>query len=209
MQGPDYKKKYLELRTKYINDLDAAFRLGVEAGAQQAQQQQTLDSETKMHEEKMQTQQIQAGGLAGGASPEEGTPSEGAPQQPGMDAQAHQQGSELDQHIGKLEGMLGSDKNPEIQKSLNAIVSLRKSQKEAEEMKKSQSAIQGIAKALHKPAFKIGQQASHNLSDNSKKAVNMQEKIVNDIMKTWSNQETKAKNSIANILNVEGLLPKE
>ena len=73
-------------------------------------------------------------------------------------------------------------------------------------MKKSQDAVSGIAKALHKPAYKMSVQASHNLNDNAKKAVSMQHKIVTDIMKSWEKQETKAANSIESILNVENLL---
>ena len=76
-------------------------------------------------------------------------------------------------------------------------------------MKKSQAAIDGIVKSLHKPAFKIGVQASHNLNDNAKKSVSMQHKIVTDIMKAWNDEENKAKNSIENLLNIEGLLNKE
>jgi hypothetical protein len=67
-------------------------------------------------------------------------------------------------------------------------------------MKKSYKAIPAIAKALHKPAFKIGQQASHNMTSNAKAAVGMQEKIVSDLMKAMADEETKATNSIQNIL---------
>lgn len=210
MQGPDYKKKYLELRSKYIGDLDASFRLGFEAGAQQSQQQQALDAEAQVNEQKNQMDLAQAGGMSNGepgANPAEGA--EKAPEQnPSMagNMQSEQNGSELDQHIGKLESMLGSDSNPEVQKSLDTIISLRKAEKQNAELKKSQAAISGIAKALHKPSFKIGVQASHNLNDNAKKAVSTQHKIVTDIMKAWNNEETKAKNSIESILNIEGLI---
>jgi hypothetical protein len=204
MQGPDYKSKYKELRAKYINDLDMAFRLGCEAGAQQAQMQQTLDTQAQMNE---QNSQIESGDA--NLSTEAGSPETNAQENSNAadnmeSAQAG--GSELDQHINRLEGMLGSDASPEVKKSLDAILSLRKAEKQAQELRKSQAAISGIAKALHKPAFKLGVQASHNLSDNAKKAVSLQHKIVNDVMKSWEEQENKAKNSIENILNIEGLL---
>lgn len=200
----NYKSKYMELRSKYIADLDMAFRLGVEQGAQQAQQQQAMEAKAQAD----QAAQLESQGLSG-----EQPGQEEAPQQPGQEAPQEgqvpaqdQNGSELDQHISKLEGMLGSNPEPEIQKSLQAIVSLRKAQKDAIDFKKSELAIKGIAKALHKPAFKIGVQASHNMSDNAKKAVSLQHKIVNDIMKTWGEEENKASNDIKSILDVEGLI---
>lgn len=207
MQGPDYKNKYKELRAKYMNNVDLAFRIGFEQGVQQAQQQQALDAQAQANAEKQQMQN----GMQPGSDPQD--PSATAPSEPGQEnpsappvSPEQAGGSELDQHIGKLESMLGSDSSPEVQKSLHAIISLRKSEKDAAEMKKSQIAIAGIAKALHKPVFKIGVQASHNLTDNAKKAVSMQSKIVNDVMKSWEAQENKAKNSLESILNIEGLI---
>jgi len=214
----NYKKKYLEIRSKYMNDVDIAFRLGVEQGMQQAQQQQALDAEAKANESEMRLKEASMGGgsgdpnsdpnkIPGEGGPNDGTPKEdiaGEPDAPPQ--QGAGQSSELDQHIGKLEGMLGGEANPEIKKSLQAIVSLHKAEKQSRELKKSQAAIAGIAKALHKPSFKLGVQASANLDDNAKKAVSMQHKIVNEIMKSWSAEEQKAHNSIESILNVEGLL---
>lgn len=209
MQGPDYKKKYLELRSKYINDLDMAFRLGVEQGMQNAQQEQALDAQAQRNDLDAQNA---AGGQPQpgqpGEQPEQSGSEEGSSEQPeqnpGMEAQG--QGSELDHHINTLEGMLGKDSSPEVQKSLQAILSLRKAEKLSLELKKSQTAISGIAKALHKPSFKLGVQASHNLEDNAKKSVTMQHKIVNDIMKSWDDGEKKAASQIEAILNVEGIL---
>lgn len=195
----NYKSKYLELRSKYIADLDMAFRLGIEEGAKQAQQQQAIDAQAKAQEMEMQKQNIEAGGQDTQPGQPEEIAQEGAPS-------AAQGGSELDQHISKLEGMLGNNPEPEIQKSLQAIVSLRKNEKEAIEMKKSELAIKGIAKALHKPAFKIGVQAAHNLTDSAKRAVTLQHKIVNDVMKAWQEEESKASKDIKNILDVEGLI---
>jgi hypothetical protein len=202
----NYKKKYIELRSKYINDLDMAFRLGFEQGGQQAQQQQALDAQAQNQEAEQQQAMAEAGGM-NGAAPQEG-------QQPGQEGQqppGAEGGSELDQHISKLEGMLGKpEQKPEdkeaIQKSLEAIISLRKAEKLAGDMKKSELAIKGIAKALHKPAFKMGAQAQHNLDDNAKKSVTLQHKIVNDIWKSWKEEESKAGKDIHSILNVENLV---
>jgi DNA polymerase III gamma/tau subunit len=213
-QEINYKKKYLELRGKYINDLDMAFRLGVEQGMQQAQQQQAIDAKAEAQEMQMQQKQIEAQGMAAQNTPEGESaptnpeqPGEG-PKPPGMPDQTEQQGSELDQHIGKLEGLLGSSSEPEIQKSLQALMSLRKAQRDALDMKKAESAIQGIAKALHKPAFKFGVQAAANLTDNAKKSVTLQHKIVNDVMKAWADEDSKASKDIKNILDIESITGK-
>jgi len=203
----NYKNKYLELRTKYIADIDVAFRLGFEAGAQQAQQQQALDAQAQAKEAEMRMQQTEAAGINGqpgiGGSPEASEPA-GAEGEQSPQAGAPQQSSELDQHIGKLESMLGSA-SPEIKKSLQEIIDIRKAEKLAADINNGNNAIKGIVKALHKPAFKIGVQASHNMNDNAKKAVTLQQKIVTDIFKSWTEEESNAKKDISAILGVEGI----
>lgn len=215
----NYKNKYKELKLKYMNSVDIAFRLGFEQGAQQAQQQQALDAQAQAQQMQHEQSMAEIGGMAGeqpgeGQPPqlgqESGQPKESGQQPPGVEGAG---GSELDQHITKLESMLGGskEKSPEssevqeIKKSLEAIKSLRKAEKFAMEMKKSDQAVKGIVKALHKPSFKVGVQAQHNMTDNAKKAVSLQHKIVNDIMKSWKNEEEKASNSIESILNIENL----
>jgi hypothetical protein len=200
----NYKRKYLELRSKYIADLDVAFRLGFEAGGQQTQQQQAMDAQ----QQNQQMEHQQSLGHSG-------------PMDQGMNQEQHQRsnpenptGSELDQHISKLESMLGNGESKpenveEVKKSLEAILTLRKAEKFAAEMKKSEQAISGIVKAIHKPAFKLGIQAQHNMSDNAKKAVSLQHKIVDDIFKSWKEEEKKASNNIFNVLNIENLTDKE
>lgn len=221
----NYKKKYLELRAKYISDLDMAFRLGMEQGQQQAQQQQALEAQAQAQEMEQQQKLAEASGMGGEQPGQPGQPGQegGQPPQAGQEESMGQEteaqanpgmepngGSELDQHISKLEGMLGGSKaqgpeQQEIKKSLEAIKSLRKAEKFSSDMKKSDMAIKGIAKALHKPAFKVGVQAQHNMTDNAKKAVTLQHKIVNDIMKAWKSEETKASHDIKSILNIENL----
>lgn len=228
----NYKNKYIELRTKYIADMDVAFRLGFEAGGQQAQQQQAMDAQAQAQEAEMRMQEAQAAGMNGqggaggppgdegggnpmeggspeGNAPEGANPMDGGGQPPGGQAPTVAgQPSELDQHIGKLEGMLGSA-SPEVKKSLQDIISLRKTEKLAYDLKKGDLAIKGIVKALHKPAFKMSVQATHNMNDSAKRAVTLQHKIVNDVFKSWQEEEAKASKDIANILNVEGLLKGE
>lgn len=211
----NYKNKYMELRSKYMNDLDVAFRLGFEQGGQQAQQDQ-------MAQEQQQAQEIQqaaAGGQPGqpgeGGAPGEAAP--GAPGQPGGQpggapdtGSEHPEGSELDQHIAKLESMIAKAEKSspdDLKKSVqefhsigNDLRKLQKSWKEQSDLKKSHAAIAGIAKALHKPAFKMSKQASINLNENAKQAVSMQHRIVSDVMAKMEEEEKKAPKDIGTIL---------
>lgn len=210
----NYKQKYQELKMKYMQDVDVAFRLGFEQG--QVQGQQDAQMQAQQHQqEQMNAQQgsIQEGhgsiGSPAGAE-QQANPNGGqiGDMEPDSENPA---GSELDQHIEKLESMLKSEQsNPaDLILLTSKIQNLRKSMKEAIELRKSAKAIPAIAKALHKPAFKIGVQASHNLTNNAKQAVNMQEKIVSDLMKAMADEEVKATKSIKSILAVESLTKKE
>jgi len=213
----NYKQKYEDLKMKYMQDVDTAFRLGFEQGSVQGMQDAQMAQQA--------AQQEQDAAMAG--QPGQGQGSEGSPA--GAEQMANPNGggiddvpdtenpagSEFDQHIAKLESMVAkSETSPEeIKKAVSELQSLSKSMKEsvtmAREMKKSNMAISGIAKALHKPAFKIGQQASHNMTANAKAAVGMQEKIVTDIMKSWEDEEKNASSRIGKILSVEGLTKKD
>lgn len=212
----NYKQKYQELKMKFMESVDAAFRLGFEQGAVQGQQ------DAQMQQQQQQQEQEAA---MGGQQPGQGFGAEGSPAgaeqqanpngdmapQPMQDSE-NPAGSELDQHIAKLESMLKSETpaNPaDLILLTSKIQGLRKSMKEAVELQKSAKAIPEIAKNLHKPAFKLGVQASHNMNDNAKKAVGMQEKIVSDIMKSWADEEQKAAKDIKKILSVENLSKKE
>jgi len=212
----NYKQKYQELKMKFMESVDAAFRLGFEQGAVQAQQDQMMQQQQQQQEQDAAMQGQQPGQGFGA----EGSPA-GAEQQanPGGDAapaglqdSEHPDGSELDQHIAKLESMLKSETpaNPaDLILLTSKIQSLRKSMTQEIELKKSARAIPAIARNLHKPAFKIGVQASHNMTSNAKAAVGMQEKIVTDIMKSWEEEEQKASSSIKKILSVDNLSKKE
>lgn len=216
----DWKKKYQELKSKFMESVDMAFRLGFEQGKQQAGQDQAMQAQNQANS--------MPGGANGGESPDP-TQANG-PTQPGDDQSSpmpggatpneppnpavpmaeseHPDGSELDQHISKLESMLGKSEDldlNDLKKTVDDLKSLQKSYKEQLNLKKSAQAISGIAKALHKPAFKISQQAQHNLNSNAKQSLSMQEKIVNDIMKKMEQEESRASKNILAQLGVEGL----
>lgn len=214
----NYKQKYQELKMKFMESVDAAFRLGFEQGAVQGQQDATMQQQQAQQE----AEAAQAGGFGEGQG-SEGSPA-GAEQMANPNGGAigdmepdseNPAGSELDQHIAKLESMLKSETPANPADLILLTEQIRGAQKKMveqaafnREMKKSYKAIPAIAKALHKPAFKIGQQASHNMTSNAKAAVGMQEKIVNDLMKAMDEEEKKASNSIQQILNVDALTKK-
>jgi len=222
MQEINYKDKYTALRAKYMEDMDMAFRLGMEQGTQQAQMDQAAQQQADA--QAMQQAALQGqGGMGGeGGAPPGGSPEQpeqpGQPPQPGQGEQPGQPGgapgqdamagqpTELDHHINKLQSMLGGSKDPEIKKSLDQLVSVRKAELQAIQFRKSEQAIKGIAKALHKPAYKMGALAQHNLGNSAKAAVSLQHKIVTDVMAKMEEEEKRAAKSVKDILNVEGLL---
>jgi hypothetical protein len=193
----NYKAKYEQLKMQYMQAVDVAYRQGYEDGGKSAQ----MDQMAQQQQQQAELESAQAGGQPGQPS-EEAAPGE-QPQEEQNPASEHPDGSELDQHIAKLESLLGkAEVQPEDLKKASDLI---KEFKLSREMKKSEQAIKGIAKALHKPAFKMSVQASSNLNDNAKKSLGMQEKIVTDIMKAWSEEESRASKSIHSILGVEGL----
>lgn len=219
----NWKLKYTELKAKYMNAVDMAFRLGVEEGMKQSQVDQA----------NQQAMQAQAGADGMGGDPSGGTNNNGAPGTPDQGGGAdmsgapsiqpkpvegapapmaeseHPDGTELDQHIAKLESMIAKSEsiNPaDLILTVNKIQNLRKSMIQERELKKSAQAIPAIARALHKPQFKFGVQANHNLSSNAKAAVTLQHQIVNEMMQKWETEEKKAGKDILSTLSIEGLV---
>jgi hypothetical protein len=195
MKNQDWKLKYCDLKLKFHDCVDTAFRLGYEAGAQGAQLQQA--------------QQDQANAQAMQQAAMGGQPGQDPNAQPGQEMESPD-GSELDQHIGQLEGMLGQSKSgsPEqaaFQKSLDGIKAFQKSLKQASDLRKSEKAIAAIGKAM-KPAFTLNKTATKNLSEPAKKALSDQEKIVDELMKSFAEEEKKAAEAINKTLSFEQLL---
>lgn len=195
----DYKQKYLSLKIKFMESVDTAFRLGFEQGSVQAQQDQMM-----MQQQQAQEAQQNAIGQGNGS---EGSPA-GAEQMANPNGgnvgsmepdSENPAGSELDQHIAKLESMV-SKSETSTEDIMKAIKDIKDFRYNSVEMKKSHKAISGIAKVLHKPDFNIGVQASHNMNSNAKQAVGLQHKIVSDIMKSWEDEENKATSDIQKIL---------
>lgn len=127
------------------------------------------------------------------------------------------EGSELEGHISELEQMMMGKTEVSVEALKKSLAGI-KAFKQARDLHKSMKAIKEIGKSLNKKkkavklpkkVFAVGKQASSNLTNKDKAALNVQEKIVSDIMKSWEEQEQKASKKIAEVLNVEGLVKKE
>jgi len=202
----DYKAKYLDLKTKYQETVDLAWRLGFEQGAQQAQ----LDQ--------VQQQQQQADQMAQAANgqPQPGQPGEegeqpGVPgqEQPGQPQSQNPNGDELDQHISKLEGMLGkseidSFQLQDLKKTLNDIRSLQVQIN----LSKSMESIKNTKMGKLNKSMSLSPKTQANLPEPAKKALSMQEKIVGDVFAKWAKDESQAATDITSILNIDGITKK-
>lgn len=126
------------------------------------------------------------------------------------------EGSELESHISELEQMMIGKSEVSVEDLKKSLVQI-KALKAAKDLHKSMKAIKAIGKSLNKKkavklpkkVFAVGKQAQSNLTNKDKAALNVQEKIVSDIMKSWEEQEQKASKKIADIISVEGLVKKE
>lgn len=189
----NWENKYKELKLKFKDTVDLAFRLGVEEGMRQGQVQQAQQAQQAAAAAQMQ-------------------PGQDPNAQPGqeMNDPGSPDGSELDQHIGQLESMLqgskpGSMEQQGLQKSLDGIKAFRSNLKQASDLRKSEKAIREIGKAINAP-FTLNKAATKNLSESGKKALNMQEQIVSDLMKAMDEEQAKAAEAITKTLNFEQVL---
>jgi hypothetical protein len=201
-----FEEKYKNLKSKFMESVDLAFRLGFEQGQQKAAQDQMAQQQQQAEMEAAQQAQMQGG--QPGQPGEEGQDQQAQPGQegpPGAGAppQENPMGSELDQHLNELEGMLGKSElsTDDLKKTIGQIKQLR-------ELKKSHEAIKGIGLALHTPAFKVSQQATHNLTNTAKQSLHIQQKIVEDVFKSWDEEEKRTVKEIGSTLEVEGLISK-
>lgn len=194
MKNQNWELKYKDLKIRFIDAVDLAFRLGMEQGLQQAQVQQSQQAQASAE----QAQQTQMGQDPNAEQGQE------------MPGQEQSDGSELDQHINQLESVLqkteaGSLEHINFKKSLDGIRSFQHDLRQKYELKKSEKAIAAIGKAMKTP-FTLGKTATKNLSEHGKKALNMQEQIVSDLMKAMGDEQVKASESITKTLSLEQIL---
>lgn len=182
----DYKRKYLELRSKFISSLDVAYRLGYEQGTKESMVQQAQQQMAQAQQQQaMVAQQMAAAGQQQGA---EGQPAQdqGA-EDPSMQEQqmaaAGQPvggGDEMDQYIAEIESL--------VNKSEPAL---------AEELKKAIGNLKKGAKTV-KPALSLG--FNKNLPESQKMAVTKQEQIVKNLMTKWDEEANAATKNILDIV---------
>ena len=132
----DYKAKYLDLRSKFAKTTERYYRTGYEAGmkegqmaAQQEQMQMQQQQEMMAQGIDPETGQPMEGG--GAVDPETGMPMEGDPAAMGEEGQippegemGEEGGTELDQHINELEGLVAKGEKPKVTDLRKAILSL-------------------------------------------------------------------------------------
>ncbi len=127
----DWKSKYAELRSKYMNAIDAAFRLGFEEGQREAEMENLQQQVTEMEEAQAMAEQEAMMGDEGMVD-EEGMPIEGG-EEMGMEGEELPEEPGLDESIDELEGMVKNEK-----KSLD-VAKIMKSMHKSEDTKKLES----------------------------------------------------------------------
>lgn len=202
MSQIDYKSKYMNLKAKFMNTTDLAWRLGYEQGLKDAQ----LD---QLQQQQMQNDamaQSQAGASQLGQESADPTKPE---EQPTPISQ-NPNGDELDQHINKLESMLGKSEisSLEIQDLKKTLSDIRSLQVQIN-LTKSLEGIKNTKLAKSQAPFKLTPKLEANLTPPAQKALTLQHKIVGDIFKKWSNDESKTSNEISSILDLEGIIKRD
>lgn len=206
-----------------MESVDVAFRLGYEQGAQAAQMQQMQDQAQQMAEQQAQEAQMAANGMGPDGQPQPGQEggdsgaqiqedSRGVGQQAqGAGGTQAQGGSELDQHIGELEGLMakaeyGTENWEVLKKSLDGLKNIKVSF----DLKKNEALIKSIGENLRKKKpLVLNPRAKHNLGEPQKAALSLQHKIVGEIMDTWDKEAKGIPTQITEILQSEGLSKKE
>lgn len=196
----DWKTKYMDIRAKLKDATDVAYRLGYEKGMKdgtQAAQMQAMAQQQQQQAAMMggapgQPGQdpsmggdpsMQGGDPSQGGMPPEGDPSQDPSQMEGAGAPGDQEmadaggGSELDQHIGELEGLVAKGEKPsviDIRKAVQAIAGIRKAQKNVWAKK-------------------------------AEKIIPAQKKLVDDMLKKWEKEAKKPSEGLEAIIKEHGL----
>ena len=179
--GVDYKKKYQNLRARYIEAIDVAYRSGFEAGMTKAQQ----DSIAQQMQMQMQNQQVPGG------------PTPSAPSQDPN--QAMSQGpDEVSQAVAELESLVNKSE-PSLDDLKKSINSIKDNLMHKSLLNKTKQI--GLPK-VYSNSYKV------NLPESGKQEVAVQEKIVDDILNKWSQEASEATRDITTVLGTESLTKK-
>lgn len=137
----DWKQKYYELRSKYLNAIDVAFRLGVEEGQKN---QKLMDMETQLQ----QAQEAQQAAAMGGGMPgEDPMMGDGSGEElPPEEAMAQEgDGDELDSSIDELEQYVKNER-PDYASLLKSFHAHKTSKQEGDKKDKRVKKIDSILK---------------------------------------------------------------
>lgn len=197
--GIDYKKKYMDLRARFVESLDVAFRTGYEQGANEAQIQSMAQQAQQMNA----MAGTQGGMPSGGPESQGGAPSPGMeqPGMPGQPEQPEQSSDEMDQAISQLEELVNKSEDLSMA-DLKKTIDLMKSEHTHRKMLKATKSIDITPKAF-------SQSYKSNMNNSSKASVAMQQKIVDDILRKWESEEAGSSRDITHLLGTEALTKKE
>lgn len=200
----DYKQKYQELKAKFMSSVDSAWQDGYQHGMQDSQVEQATQ----------QQQQNDAMAMAANSQPQPEQEGE-QPKDPGQEGEGQSQsqnpnGDELDQHIAKLEGMLGKSEFSsmdlgDLKKTLSDIRSLQVQIN----LSKSMESIKNTKMGKLSKSISFSPKIQANLPEPAKKSLGLQHDIVNSFMKKYAQDEQKAASDINSILNIEGIIKKD
>lgn len=188
----DYKAKYLSIRQKLIQTADTSYRMGFQAGMQQAQMQQAQEqaqqAQMQAQQAQQQVQQMQQAQMSQQQDPNQQEQMSPEQEQQAQMQQAQQQNepTEMDQHIAELEELVNKSENLTVEDLMKSVEKIK------------------AAKIPKSYSFSY----EHNMSPNAKRDLSMQEKIVSDMLNKWESEEKSAKAEMSTIIGVEGLLSK-
>lgn len=180
----DYKKKYQELKAKYLTDVQASFKMGYEQGFGDAQMQAQAQ-QMQMAQEQMMAQQAQMQAQGGDPSQDPAMQGQGGDQavqdqmvaQEG-DAEMSPEGqSEMDSYINELQGLLQKGEKPSYVDLRNITLKMADLRKAEQEKRKLPP-----------------------LQPEQKREISLQKKIVNDVLSKWKEESKQTVHDIINEL---------
>ena len=148
----DCKQKYFELRSKYMNAVDVAFRLGMQEGQRESEMKML---QQQLQEAQMAAEQAAMGGMPGEELPPEEMPPEEAVMEEGlppeeMPPEEMAEGDALDESIDELEGLVSKNEKEfdftSILKKFHQYSANNSLQKDEEKDKKSNKINQILKK---------------------------------------------------------------
>lgn len=192
----DYKQKYQDLKAKFMSSVDTAYRVGYEQGMTQGQMQM-MQQQAQQQADQMAAMQA-GGGMPPGQDEAGMAPEEQADQFQQQQDEQQMDGSvsELESGIQELSELLGKgevDKTAAtaMLKSLTESLATINKVRAEQELKKNMDSIKKIGKAVGK-VKNLSLSFKSNAQSHQKEALSMQKSIVEDIMKKWDEEETKA-----------------